>query len=183
MTDNERIDELKNVTRKAQAVIDKQTALINDLWTLFSNSNRPLQYFAPVHQTKFDILHSNCFAACIATLIGKPLSFFEGVDETIGPEWAWNMSKRVHEAGFAMLLCKDMPGQPILSYIDGMYHIISGLSPRGDLHAVVVKAVNAGQTTLLDIVHDPHPDGGGLRSVNMHTFIIPLARTSIQVQT
>ena len=131
----------------------------------------------PVDQTRFgcspgasDDPPGNCWAACIASLLG--VSIAEVPDEMefwkpgMHPRDSWRpYEKRMHrwllERGVVLVefdLGKAMYCGPN-DCIDGMHYILSGPSPRNPdvLHAVV------GRGSPARIEHDPHHSRDGLK--------------------
>lgn len=119
----------------------------------------------PVFQDKFGGEVGNCLAACIASILEKPLrdvpNFME-FDKGNG-EWFAGLFEYLGNHGLTCTFSyiDDAYSQPVFPL--GRYHIISGISPRGFLHAVV--GFNG------KIVHDPHPEGGGLLTVADYMII------------
>eukprot|EP00966_Prymnesium_polylepis_P114286 2640772-Prymnesium_polylepis.1 len=114
----------------------------------------------PVHQTEHTPEKGNALQACVATILGTPLS---DVPNFIAqPEGYWQ-SMLVHAATLGLGMVKvqladgrlQFPSQP------GTLCVLRGTSPRGP-HGHVVVAVVANDGTTLSPVHDPHPDGGFL---------------------
>ncbi len=108
----------------------------------------------PVYQTITAPGHGNCVQACIASIFELRLdqvpNFVEAVD------WAWALIQFCEHLGVHPVFIdrtKSDPGKNV-GRPGGWWSIVTGQSPRGDyLHAVV--AFNG------EIMHDPHPDGGG----------------------
>lgn len=104
----------------------------------------------------------NCFAACIASILEVSC---DDVDACLLLDDAW--WERAHYycfyAGFALeWRQRDSRIDPPKGYA-----IAGGRSQRGMMHAVV--ALDG------EIVHDPHPDGGGIESVSDWVTLTPLA--------
>ena len=105
----------------------------------------------PVLQTRFGA-EGNCTQACIASILEISI---EGIPHVTAEEDrnGWIILERWLEREHALALVHFPKGfmrgvQPI------GFHLIGGTSPRGLPHAVVGYEGR--------IVHDPHPDGGGL---------------------
>jgi len=122
----------------------------------------------PIHQTKFG-KGGNCFSACIASILelkidDVPLFIEKG-------KWyhEYQIWLRSHDLDFIAL-------KPWLSqeeiYIPNVYSIVSGDGPRGLLHSVVYLESN--------MVHDPHPEGGGVKNVIDWIYIVPKKPKRIQ---
>lgn len=126
----------------------------------------------PVMQTFFRDEHGepgNCVQASVASLLELPLEavphFFAGKDETNYHE-GWVMFTDWFEAlGIypREIQVKDEGHGPHPAWT--WHHLASGKSPRGIDHMVIRSG--------FDIVHDPHPDGGGVELENvteLHVF-------------
>lgn len=113
-------------------------------------------------QTKFGMPEGNCFAACLATLLGLYIEevpeFQWGPDgELDGDRWWQRTRAWLKDRGIALIQLdlEDRPGMlHMLPY--GLPMMVGGQSHRGDfLHSVIY--MNG------DLWHDPHPDGIGLK--------------------
>lgn len=104
----------------------------------------------PVHQTNFDPVYGNCMAACIASILELSIDEmpnYHGTDSQWYRDWqTWLQPYNIQ----------------LLTFLNGGeweptgYSILSGLSPRGDWNHAVVALDGV-------VVHDPHPDGTGVR--------------------
>ena len=116
----------------------------------------------PIFQTRFSSpgVHGNCFLACVSSITGIPLEVIDHIDGS-KQNWFQLLYPILWDNGFSYVgtLTKD---EEILSYTPGIdgYYIIGGESPRGVPagHAVVFKEGL--------MVHDPHPDGTGILSLD-----------------
>ena len=125
----------------------------------------------PVDQTIFDPPTGNCFAACVASLMERPLwtvpNFVVRLSthKVFGKDWYEKFGDWVCGEGWAVVTVHA----PIdvgfgFRAPKGTLSIATGLSPRaGDFpdypnmqHCVVQDAVTG------TIVHDPHPSGAGI---------------------
>ena len=105
----------------------------------------------PVLQTYVEQSRANCLAACIASILNLPLA---EVPDTGGKSafdqytvlQAWLKERK------GALLRVDGQVTPFLT--GDVFYVLTGQGPRGQRHAVVAQGN--------DIVHDPHPEGGGL---------------------
>lgn len=111
----------------------------------------------PVHQTSFDEL-GNCYAACIASILELPI---ESVPNFCEDKKGWTFATQawLRERGLGIVNFRVLPESIAEGFEFGVisqhaYYIVSGKSPRGYTHAVVGLGG--------EIVHDPHPDGGGI---------------------
>jgi hypothetical protein len=112
----------------------------------------------PVIQTKTEFGKGNCLAACIASILEIEIDVipdlksgenFKGLKDFLAergivPIWIHNKTLGTSYVGYSPGFC-----------------ILIGDSPRSEKvhHAVVAKPNGYGY----DIVHDPHPEGGGLK--------------------
>ena len=116
----------------------------------------------PVFQTKFGKGQGNCFAACLASLLDLSIEEVPNFchEERNNTYWMRKVQKWLlkYDLGIVSLnfyKLEDMKEAiKIGNFPKNVYYIISGQSPRGLLHAVI------GQNG--EVVHDPHPDGGGI---------------------
>jgi len=123
----------------------------------------------PVLQTRFDH-DGNCLAACIVSILDCP-GELETLSDIIAEGRDWE-SQRL--AALPWLRDHGYTCIPFLEwdeycdeFIRGVLCIASGLSPRGFGHGVVWCD---------GLVHDPHPEGGGLvHLANQYTILVPLA--------
>lgn len=131
----------------------------------------------PVTQTIFNADHTNgeetgnCFASCIASIFELSLEEvpnFSWIGRQKHPEseseplpgssdWWYYLRDWLAPRGLMFLeLTADGSHKDILRALG--YHVLTGKSPRGDFyHSVVGRGGK--------IVHDPHPDRVGLRTV------------------
>lgn len=133
----------------------------------------------------------NCFSACVASVLECDLAELPDEAEIVkrlkvefagqweswpdrfkwGKSWAqlWvETNNFLRGRGLAML---EVQG-PFLSEMPDVYSIVSGKSPRGLEHACVGRG--------LEIVHDPHPDGGGV--ADERTYVIFVAIDPAQLK-
>jgi hypothetical protein len=122
----------------------------------------------PVIQTRLSTpdkpAYGNCFTACIASILELPI---EQVPNFIdyGRDWFIPFLQFIEDAGYTYdgtyyIKNRRTPEElerfhRTFEGVDG-YYIVGGGSPRGFSlgHAVVYKGG--------ELVHDPHPDGGGV---------------------
>ena len=111
-----------------------------------------------IHQTKFGD-EGNCARAAIASLLGLRL-------EQV-PEFPLHDATAFWD-GIELFL--NSKGLTLFYMPQNMrpdcYYLASGKSPRGRNHMVVARGSK--------IVHDPHPDGGGLLSFDRVYMIVPV---------
>lgn len=123
----------------------------------------------------------NCFAACIASLL--EISIDEVPQPTVEDRTDWSrpggywerIAKFLNSRGLHMVeFDRDLSGGLTESTTEGylptfdFHWIATGLSPRGDfMHSVVCRG--------MEIVNDPHPDGGGLEGkIVKAAYLVPL---------
>ena len=106
----------------------------------------------PVMQTQFGSPRGNCFAACIASILEVPLRTVPNFCEQ--ENWREATNEWLKPMGLCYLDV-TLPGDARDELVRfWQFHVISGDGPRGLRHSVVGFAG--------EIVHDPHPDGGGV---------------------
>lgn len=131
----------------------------------------------PVMQTKFGSGDGNCFAACIASLLGIPLERC-GVDGT-GKDWLQKTNRWLVTIGlFYLEVCvsADQKIWPI-THLPRTHCVMIGSSPRfpNVEHAVIAQIyTNEDNQIFWRYVHDPHPEGGFIENVTGIGFLIPM---------
>ena len=123
----------------------------------------------PVHQTRFGLPDGNCLTACLASLLelqDVDLPSLMREDDWVGAANRW-----LRDLGqpWRVLCVRVAPDS--IHELDGVLVIASGPGPRGFDHAVVWRD---GQ-----LVHDPHPDDGGIASVTDYVLLVPLDPASL----
>lgn len=117
----------------------------------------------PVMQTKFGDPEGNCFEASIASYLGIPLEdvpVMAPMRTDMNVFWATLLEWLQEHHG----LCLVRAPSKGTWVPPGVYHLIGGLGPRGLRHAGVGKGGV--------LVHDPHPEGGGLLE-DSYWFFVP----------
>lgn len=126
----------------------------------------------PVFQTIPGSPLGNCQNACIASILEVPI-------EAIPPRWVGDGTGWAEASGWEVFNRLDaalapfgvrwiqFPADTMAWSAAGVWCILMGPSPRSTegnpiSHAVVGRSVNGGDW---EIVHDPHPDGGGLAEI------------------
>lgn len=115
----------------------------------------------PIHQTKFGI-GGNCFSACIASILEvgiEDVPLFVRKGRWYGQYRSW---LRTHGLDFLAVIGWSKSD---IKYIPSVYSIVSGMGARGLLHAVVYFDS--------EMVHDPHPEGGGVKDIIDWIYIVP----------
>lgn len=117
--------------------------------------------FCRVYQNKFGFPDGNCFAACVASILGihsvdaVPNFCAKGTDD-----WSIDVQRWLNERGWAIVwMSIESMDKQQFSIGQGwwpadMPYIVSGKGPRGLHHSVVYQGAG--------LLHDPHPDGGGV---------------------
>lgn len=118
-----------------------------------------------VKQTKFGNPEGNCLAACIASLLECDLDEVpnQATAKRDGKHWFDLYNDFLRDRGLGLVLV-DTP-VPVCVPKD-CYYIASGQSARGLMHSVI--HLNG------ELVHDPHPDGTGIRAIEDYLFIVRL---------
>ncbi len=110
----------------------------------------------PIMQTNITPEEGNCFSACIATVLEIDISEVPNVRNDFA--WFQIMDKFVSKYGYGLLhmLRIDYVREDAGEWRKKAYIIATGNSPRHEdlTHSVVYQND--------EMVHDPHPDGGGL---------------------
>lgn len=122
----------------------------------------------PVHQTIFGEKKGNCLQACLSSIFGVPIySFPHFQSEKSG--WYEAFSQHMIERFGLQPVELEISDSPGWLWIPKGYHLVNGKSPRGDFyHSVVGKNGN--------IVHDPHPDGTGLKTRESFTVFVKVLK-------
>lgn len=146
-----------------------------------------------VDQTVFGDGKGNCNCACLATILGLPLSEIPNfcVDIPDGQDWQAAQNAWLARYGL-VILTLDLDGEGKLpkmtALVDGIPCLISGDSPRGDFsHAVVGKyRLNDGpvgeRTHQLEYIHDPHPSRKYLVKAKSVDFFISIDPANVALE-
>ncbi len=106
--------------------------------------------------------YGNCMQACVASLLELPLDavphFLDGDADGINPRW-WDRFVEFLD-GFGLYPADKEAGNGAPCWD----HLASGVSPRGTHHQVIRNG--------FDLVHDPHPDGGGVEVDRITELIV-----------
>lgn len=132
----------------------------------------------PVMQTKFGYPYGNCLAAALASVLELELRDVPDfcTDDDDDSEWFDRMQEWLAKRGLCVVhLNLEASGAlpPMPGMIDGTWCIVGGRSPRGDWdHSVVgrYRLVQGGHA--IELVHDPHPDGGFLKYFSDVQFFV-----------
>lgn len=133
----------------------------------------------PVYQTLLGKPRGNCRDACICTILGIQLDDFPpgwvgdgtGWREPEDCNWIDRLNEVLARWGVRWV---QTPAESMSWSTPGTLAILSGLSPRETpeapmSHAVVGRYTRGGDW---EIVHDPHPDGGGLKEIRYVSFLV-----------
>lgn len=116
-----------------------------------------------IFQTKFGKPEGNCFPACVASILEIEIERIPNYQEGDGV-WYQNFKKWLRKFDYecvalnrSLLAEKDQCPE--------VYGIVSGKSPRGLSHSTVYFKD--------EMVHDPHPEGGGVKDIEDVIYLIP----------
>lgn len=114
----------------------------------------------PVMQTIFAPPKGNCYQACIASLLELPLDGVPNFADGPRSRFWDRVDDWLESQGLQVLHINELNGFEIKGY-----HIISGKSPRGNWRHATVGFQG-------EIVHDPHPEGGGLKEIEAYEVFL-----------
>ncbi len=117
-----------------------------------------------VMQTKFDD-DGNCWPASVATMLGVSIEDVPEFDK-----WAIERNTSWYVLFEAWLMKEHKLFPLIIQHHVPAIHIAAGMSPRGLSHAVIYQGAK--------MIHDPHPDGGGIESLEECYVFIPVEATN-----
>lgn len=123
----------------------------------------------PQHQTLFGgadhpaAERGNCFAACIATLLEVELASLPNFCAWPASSW-WDRTNEYLSEHFGLWLINLPVERPEVAWApENVLRVANGPGPRGHRHSVVYDGKG--------LVHDPHPSGAGLLSVDSLDFL------------
>jgi len=119
----------------------------------------------PVYQTTFGD-NGNCVSAALASILDLPISAVPTFSQ--GERRAAEIDAFLAPYGYTWL--RASTGPDWRDHVPDVYHTMSGTSPRGRHHMVVGRGGR--------MVHDPHPNGGGIRDVSYLGFLLPRESTT-----
>lgn len=124
-----------------------------------------------VFQTKFHGENSrgNCLAACLASVFDLSISDLPEFEMMERDEWIHVMLTWLEDRGYDLDVFRTNPGGELAK---GTYYMAIGKSPRGIDHCVVYRDGF--------MVHDPHPQGGGLVKVDSYWTFIPCQEPTLE---
>lgn len=114
----------------------------------------------PIFQTKFGKPDGNCTAACLASLLDLDIDTIPDFT-TQGDSWITAFNEWLAPGGLALLWI-ELPNRFVIP--PDTYYMLWGISPRDIEHSVI--GYNG------EMVHDPHPDGGGLKKIEHYAFLV-----------
>lgn len=114
----------------------------------------------PVYQTKFGDKEGNCFAACLASLLEIPLEDVPDFYAQHRSGWYIAFNAWLRQFGLMPVMFNDLAEYFPLD----AYYLVGGESERGIPHSCIARNGV--------IVHDPFPDGKGLKTISDYTFFI-----------
>ena len=127
-----------------------------------------------VQQDRFGEGIGNCLPACAVSILEIP-DKLEELSDFLSTHTDW-MSQRLRLAEWLNTI--GMTCIPLTRWDDcndrmirGVTCVADGISPRGIRHAVVWKD---------GVIFDPHPDGGGIKSVDTYLVFVQLDKESSQ---
>lgn len=117
-------------------------------------------------QTNFEPGKGNCLQACVASILELPLG--EVPNFALEPDWSYGISKFVSEYGLSICIIDRKEDGLLGRGMPGCYSIVTGKSPRRDVHHAVVAFDG-------ELVHDPFMGGNcELLSLSMEiVFVAP----------
>lgn len=114
-----------------------------------------------VYQTKFG-KGGNCFPACLASILEIDIEKVPNFQEPVG-EWYIKYKQWLNQFGLDLVGVTNWDNWP-----EGrpkVFSIVSGMGPRGLQHSVIYFDG--------DMVHDPHPEGGGVKDITDWIYLVP----------
>lgn len=117
-----------------------------------------------VYQTKFGSPDGNCFAACVASILEIGIDEVPDFKEGNG-EWYQKYKQWLRNYAYDFIAIKGFDSED-KDFCPHVYSIVGGTSPRGLDHAVVYFG--------MEMVHDPHPDGGGITDIQDWIYFVPM---------
>lgn len=109
-------------------------------------------------------------AACLASIFEINIDDIPDMNEN---SWWSTLQNWLRPLGYAAINLEIKEEEKLNSLPNiprNVFFIAAGISPRGLNHAVVAEGGV--------IIHDPHPDGGGIDHIKEITLIMPLSYVS-----
>jgi len=113
----------------------------------------------------------SCMQTAIASILEMPLDQVPNFVDVTGPSW-WDLLQSwvLEHCGCQLFSLPPKMSERVVTYAwPGTYCIVSGISPRGLGHVVVGQVKD---DYSIEMVHDPHPDGTGLRKITNYYFFV-----------
>jgi hypothetical protein len=137
-----------------------------------------------VDQSRFGFPHGNCFAACVASLLGISIEELPDLNACTG-DWTRPLNRWLAQYGLAYVEMCTETNAFYTRLPRGLHAILGGLSPRHtktpegqSIHHAVIGCADG--KWAFEIVHDPHPSRDGLDGpVESVGFILPLMPASV----
>lgn len=126
--------------------------------------NKREDFVKKVYQTKFGKPEGNCFSACIASILEVGIDDVPCYHEDKGV-WYRKYQQWLRSYKLDFVAISDWQGEG-KEVCPNVYSIVGGISPRNLPHSVVYFG--------LDMVHDPHPEGGGVRDITEWIYLVPM---------
>ena len=126
----------------------------------------------PVMQTDLSFDTGNCGEACIASILEIGLKDIPMLHNPENPQdghdYCKNLREFLSKFGLSYMDVSMQEGCDPKDFFKDCWVIVSGPSPRAteDWHRHAVVWKNG------EIVHDPHPQGGGLKKIDMYGVFI-----------
>lgn len=114
------------------------------------------------HQTIFGDKKGNCFATCIACMLKIPVSDVPNFCADRPSRWLTDCNEWLAHRRWTLF---DF-GPSVMETHPGLTVIAAGPGPRGPSHSVIMRDGK--------LLHDPHPQGNGLLSVEHAMALAPL---------
>ena len=128
----------------------------------------------PVMQTDFTFENGNCGEACVASILEIKLSDIPPLhnpnDPKDGHTYCKNMRKFLFKFGLSYVDISMNEGHDPKDFFKDCWVLATGPSPRAteDWHKHGVVWRNG------KVIHDPHPDGTGLKEIEMYGLFVKL---------
>lgn len=123
----------------------------------------------PVMQTVFGEGKGNCFAACLASILELPIEAVPNFMAEHRSDWFGALNRWLAGTGLRCVYVKaaHLDDAKIAPFASDVPLIVGGKSPRGLSHAVIWHDG--------EIVHDPHPEGGGIDRIRRVYILTPIS--------
>jgi hypothetical protein len=111
----------------------------------------------------------NCFACCVASLLELDLESVPNFHQEHQEKWVFPLRDWLKPMGLFPLVCQlDISDAFLQDYVEGSgaVYIAGGITHRHSSHACIYRGG--------ELLHDPHPDGQGLKTIEDMTFLVPI---------